>query len=71
MAKNFEHLNTQPNFASKDFQKYFSKDFNAQKIFLDFFIKIEKVLEKILACIGFLKIQTCCGKNFKSQEKQF
>ena len=34
------------------------------------FIKIEKVLEKILACNGVLKIQTCSGKNFKSQEKK-
>ena len=34
---NFEHLGARPNFASKYFQKYFSsKDFNAQKIFLDF-----------------------------------
>jgi len=37
MAKNFEHLSARPNFASKDFQKYFSKNFNAQKIFLDFY----------------------------------
>jgi hypothetical protein len=28
------------------------------------------VLEKILACNGVLKIQTCSGKNFKSREKQ-
>ena len=34
------------------------------------FVKIEKVLEKILACNGVLKIQICSGKNFKSREKQ-
>ena len=34
------------------------------------FVKIEKVLEKILACNGVLKIQIYSGKNFKSQEKQ-
>ena len=34
------------------------------------FIKIEKVLETILACNGVLKIQIYSGKNFKSQEKQ-
>ena len=34
------------------------------------FVKIEKVLEKILACKGVLKIQICSGKNFKSREKQ-
>ena len=34
------------------------------------FIKIEKVLEKILACNGVLKIQICSGKIFKSQEKK-
>ena len=37
MVINFENLDARPNFALKDFQKYFSsKDFNAQKIFLDF-----------------------------------
>jgi len=34
------------------------------------FVKTEKVLEKILACNGVLKIQICSGKNFKSREKQ-
>ena len=34
------------------------------------FVKTEKVLEKILACNGVLKIQICNGKNFKSREKQ-
>ena len=34
------------------------------------FIKIEKVLETILACNGVLKIQIYSGKKFKSQEKQ-
>ena len=34
------------------------------------FVKIEKVLEKILACKGVLKTQICSGKNFKSREKQ-
>ena len=33
---NFEHLGARPNFVSNDVQIYFSKDFNAQKIFLDF-----------------------------------
>ena len=33
------------------------------------FIKIEKLLEKILECNGVLKFQICSGKNFKSQEK--
>ena len=37
MVISFEYLGAGPNFASKDFQKYFSMDFNAQKIFLDFY----------------------------------
>ena len=53
----------------KDVQIYFSKDFYARKIFLVFFVKNRKVLEKFLACKGVLKIQTCSGKNQKSREK--
>ena len=70
MVINFENLSARPNFASKDFQKYFSsKDFNAQEIFFWIFVKIEKVLEKILACNGVLKIQICSRKKFqKSRE---
>ena len=34
------------------------------------FVKTKKVLEKILASNGVLKIQICSGKNFKSREKQ-
>ena len=34
------------------------------------FVKTKKVLEKILACKGVLKIKICSGKNFKSQEKK-
>ena len=64
MAKNFEILGARPNFASKDVQNYFSKDFHARKYFLGFFCeKTENVLEKFLACKGVLKIQTCRGKN--------
>ena len=71
MVLNFEHLGARPNFALKDFQNHFSsKDFNAQEIFFWIFVKIEKVLEKILACNGVLKIQICSGKKFKSREKQ-
>jgi len=56
-------------FLRKDVQIYFSKDFNARKYFW-IFVKIEKVLEKFLACMSVLKIQICSGKNKKSQEKQ-
>ena len=58
-----------PNIASIDVQNYFSKNFNAQKYFL-IFVKIEKVLEKFLACKSVLKIQICSGENQKSREKQ-
>ena len=57
-----------PNFASKDVKNYFSKDFNARKYFW-IFVKIEKVLEKFLACMSVLKIQICSGKNQKSRQK--
>ena len=57
------------NFSSKEVQNYFSKDFDAQKIFLDF-CKTEKVLEKNLACKSVFKIQKCCGENSKGREKQ-
>ena len=62
MAISFEILDARSNFASKDVQNYFSKDFNAQKYFW-IFVKIEKVLEKFLACMSVLKIQICSGKN--------
>ena len=71
MVINFEHLGARPNFASKYFQKYFSsKDFNAQKIFLNF-LKTKKVLEKILTCNGVLKIQICSGKISKVEKSKF
>jgi len=34
------------------------------------FMKTEKVLEKILACMSVLKIQACSGKKSKSKKKQ-
>ena len=46
----------------------FSKDFNARKYFW-IFVKIEKVLEKFLACMSVLKIQICSGQNQKTIEK--
>ena len=54
----------------KDVQIYFPKKFDARKYFFEFFVKIEKVLEKFLACKSVLKIQICSGKNQKSREKQ-
>ena len=35
-----------------------------------FLWKIEKVLEKFLACKGVLKIQTCSGEKIKKIEKR-
>ena len=57
MAISFEILGARPNFASKDVQSYFSKDFHARKYFFWIFVKTEKVLEKFLACMSVLKIQ--------------
>ena len=54
----------------KDVQIYFPKKFDARKYFFEFFVKIEKVLEKFLACKSVLKIQICSGENQKSREKQ-
>ena len=65
MAISFEILGARPNFASKDVQNSFSKDFHAREYFW-IFVKNRKVLEKFLACMGVLKIQICSGKNLKS-----
>jgi len=59
----------QPNFASKRCSNLFFKGFSRWEIFLDFCKKQKKVLEKILACKGVLKIQICSGKNQKSRKK--
>ena len=67
MVINFEHLGARPNFASKEFQKFFLQRISMlRKYFWIFFVKTKKVLEKIPACNGVLKIQICCGKIFKS-----
>ena len=68
-AISFEILGARSNFASKDVQNYFSKDFHARKYFL-IFVKNKKVLEKSLACMSVLRIQICSEKNQKSREKQ-
>ena len=65
MAISFEILGARPNFASKDVQNYFSKNFNARKYFW-IFVRVRKVLEKFLACMSVLKIEICSGKNQKS-----
>ena len=68
MAISFEILGARPNFASKDVQNYFSKNFHARKYFW-IFVKNRKVLEKFLACNDVLKIQICSGKNRKNRDE--
>ena len=70
MVINFEHLGARPNFASKDFQINIFQKISMLRKYFWIFVKTKKVLEKILACNGVLKIQICSGKIFKSREKQ-
>ena len=68
MVINFEHLGARPNFASKDFQKYISKDFNAQKIFLDFY-KNRKVARKDSRMQWCFEISNMQWKKFQKSRK--
>ena len=63
MVINFENLGARPNFASNDFQKYFLKDFDAQKIFFDF-CKNRKGARKDSS-------MQWCFENSKMQWKKF
>ena len=69
MAICFENFGAWLNFASKDTQIYFSKDFHARKYFW-VFVKERKVLEKFLACNDVLKIQICSGKIEKVEKSK-
>ena len=65
MVISFENLSVRPNFASKDFQKYFSsKDFNAQKIFFLDFCKNRKGARKDSS-------MQWCFENSNMQWKKF
>ena len=68
MVKNFLNFGAIQTLLRKDVQIYFSKDFHAREYFW-FFVKIKKVLEKFLACKGYLKIQICSGKNQKNRDE--
>ena len=70
MVINFEHLGARPNFASKDFQINIFQRISMLTKYFWIFMKTEKVLEKILACMSVLKIQACSGKKSKSKKKQ-
>jgi len=62
-------LGAKPNFASKDFQKYFSsKDFNAQKIFLNF-CKNRKGARKDSSMQWHLENSNMQWENFQKSRK--
>ena len=77
-AINFENMVHGQKFARKDVQIIFLKNFKTQKIFLAFFCKKGKVLEKFQhAENNFEKFQTCsgekqirCKENVEKQKKQ-
>ena len=61
-------MGARPNFASKDVQNYFLKDFHARKYFW-VFVKERKVLEKFLACMGVLENSNMQWKKSKKIKK--
>jgi hypothetical protein len=69
MAINFENLGARQNFVSKDVQNYFSKDYDAQKYFWNFYEKRKSARKdsSMQGCFENLNMQ---WEKPKSQEKQ-